>query len=94
MRANPERGQLWRHFKEGTIYTIVEVGEWAGGFTNFRCIHGGEAIVAYRQIGPRKDESLKTYFRTLSEFMDELPYWQEDNLTGQKYRFEKVESSW
>ena len=82
-RDQPERGQLWQHFK-GTIYQIVEVGIWVGKWGN------GAEVVAYRRIGPRSDPDFKTYFRSLQEFLSEKPV-DADPRYVQKYRFERVE---
>lgn len=72
-------GKVYRHFK-GNYYFIESVSTDS---------ETGEDIIVYRPLYERKDSMLWT--RPAKMFFEEIDEKRNDNVTGQKHRFELVE---
>ncbi len=64
----------YRHFK-GDLYYVHDLVEDT---------ETGKMYVSYQALY----EPYKSYIRALDMFLEEIPLDREDNITGQKYRFE------
>ena len=73
-------GKIYRHFK-GNYYFIQDVALDS---------ETKERIVVYRPIYDRNDSQI--WVRREEMFLEEIDQTRKDNITGQKYRFELVES--
>lgn len=71
-----EIGKVYRHFK-GNYYYIENVGLYS---------ENKERMVIYRPLYNREDS--KIWVRPEKMFFEEIDEKREDNITGQKYRFE------
>lgn len=76
------KGKLYRHFKGGNhIYSIIGIGVNA---TNGP--EDGTDVVIYQNVFDGH-----IYTRELNEFIfSEVPINRKDNITNQKYRFERI----
>lgn len=78
-RVNPKPNDLYLHFK-GKLYKVITVAS--------DC-ETTEPVVVYENLYP----PFSTWVRTLKDFMGELEeerFSSKDNVTGQKYRFQRV----
>ena len=72
-------GKIYRHFK-GNYYYIQEVALDS---------ETKERMVIYRPLYERQDS--KVWVRREAMFFEEVPEGRQDNITGQKLRFELCE---
>ena len=73
-------GKVYRHFK-GNYYFIENVGLDSETM---------ERVVIYKALYDRADSQI--FVRREEMFLEEIDQTRKDNITGQKYRFELVES--
>ena len=72
-------GKVYRHFK-GNYYYVENIGLDSETM---------ERVVIYKAIYNREDSQI--FVRRESMFLEEIDTKREDNITGQKHRFELVE---
>ena len=72
-------GKIYRHFK-GNYYFVENVGLDS---------ETKERVVIYKPIYEREDS--KIWVRRETMFLEKIDETREDNITGQKYRFQLAE---
>lgn len=72
-----EVGKLYRHFK-GNYYLILDIAthsETRESYVVYKALYGDFA----------------TYIRPYDMFLEKIYHKRSDNITGQKYRFERID---
>ncbi len=72
-------GRVYRHFK-GNYYFVENIGYNS---------ETTEAMVIYKTLYAREDNR-QIWIRPEKMFLEEIPPSRQDNITGQKHRFELV----
>ena len=75
-------GRVYRHFK-GNYYFVENIGYSS---------ESQERLVIYKPLYKR-DDDINIWVRPEKMFLEEIDSSRPDNITGQKYRFEKVEEN-